>query len=123
MYQFSEEEDLSAKRQSLSEVKGNLKRNVKFWYSIGTPQFILSVIRDGYCLVFDHPPPSVSLKNNKSALRFNDFLDDAVQDFIVSNRILETESPPYIVSSLSVFVQSNSKKWLILDLRQVNKYY
>ena len=120
LYEFSEEEDLSPKRQSLSEVKGNLKRNV--WYSIGTPQFIFSIIRDGYCLVFDHPPPSVSLKNNKSAVRLNDFVDDAVQEFLVSNRSLETESPPYIVSPLSVSVQSNSKKRLILDLRHVNKY-
>ena len=99
--------------KSLSEVKGNLKRNVEFWYSIGTPQFILSVIRDGYCLVFDHPPPSVSLKNNKSAVRLNDFVDDAV---------VETARPPYIVNPLSVSVQSNSRKRLILNLRHVNKY-
>ena len=50
--------------QSLT-VKGNLKKNLGFWRSIGAPNFILTIIEKGYKLQFASPPLAVRLKNSK----------------------------------------------------------
>ena len=39
-----------------------------------------------------------------------------------SGRVVETKVPPWVVNSLSVSVQTNGKKRLLLDLRYVNKF-
>ena len=39
------------------KVKGRLKACVQFWESISAPQFVLSVIREGYKIPFLHTPP------------------------------------------------------------------
>ena len=39
------------------EAKGSLRRHVEFWHSIGAPNFILSVIYEGYRLPFEQVPP------------------------------------------------------------------
>ena len=51
-------------------VKGNLKNNLGFWRSIGAPDFILSIIENGYRLPFISFPLAVKLRNNKSARDF-----------------------------------------------------
>ena len=42
-------------------VKGNLKNNLGFWRSIGAPDFILSIIENGYSLPFISFPSAVKL--------------------------------------------------------------
>ena len=44
------------------------------------------------------------------------------QDLVESGRVVETNVPPRLVNPLSVPVQANEKKRLILDLRYVNKF-
>ena len=39
-----------------------------------------------------------------------------------TERILEVSHPPFVVNPLSVSIQSNGKKRLILDLRHINKH-
>ena len=107
---------------SLGQVKGNLKRNVNFWRSIGASSFILSVVNDGYCLPFETLPPSTVLRNNMSALKHKDFVNSAIEELLNSSRLSEVPSPPYVVNPLSVSIQPSGKKRLILDLRHVNKY-
>ena len=41
---------------------------------------------------------------------------------VESVRVVETDVPPRVVNPLSVSVQANVKKRLILDLRYVNKF-
>ena len=95
---------------------------VAFWIHIGAPKFILSVIANGYCLPFQCTLVCISLNINKSALKFKDFVEKAIEELLLSNRVLEKLNPPYVVNPLSVSVQANGKKRLILDLRHVNKY-
>ena len=40
------------------EVKGRLKEHIDFWQKIGASNFILSVINEGYRLVFKDVPPT-----------------------------------------------------------------
>ena len=61
-----EYEDLTKQSNSLN-VKGKLKRNIAFWHSIEATEFVLSVIKDGYCLPFETIPGSSILRNNRAA--------------------------------------------------------
>jgi len=61
------------------------------------------------------PEPAV-FKNNRSSLSHADFVEDAIRDLVESGRVLQTKVPPRVVNPLSVSVQTNGKKRLILDL-------
>ena len=100
--------------------KGNLRKNVNFWSEIGMSRFILNVIEEGYRLPFRHiPKPKIST-NNKSAHSHKNFVDGAISELLQSGRIVQTTIRPHVVNPLSVSVQANGKKRLILDLRYVN---
>lgn len=58
-------------------------------------------------------PPKACLKNNKS-------VDSAITELISVGSIVECPLPPTVVNPLSVAVQSNGKKRLILDVRYPN---
>ena len=61
-------------------------------------------------------------KNNRSPISHAEFSEEAIQDLVESGRVVETNVPPRVVNPLSVSVQANGKKRLILDLRYVNKF-
>ena len=67
------------------------------------------------------PEPAV-FKNNRSSLLHVEFVEETIQDLVESGRVVETKVPPRVVNPLSVSVQANGKKKLILDLRYVNKF-
>ena len=85
--------------QSLT-VKGNLKKNLGFWRSIGAPNFILTIIGKGYKLPYASLPLAVRLKNNKSARLHANFVDQAVLELVKSGRVCRVDkklllSTPY----------------------------
>ncbi|CAH3135751.1 unnamed protein product, partial [Pocillopora meandrina] len=102
--------------QSLT-VKGNLKKNLGFWRSIGAPNFILTIIEKGYKLPFASLLLAVRLKNNKSARLHANFVDQAVLELVNSGRVCRVDKQPFIVNHSSVSIQPCGKKRLILDLR------
>jgi hypothetical protein len=118
-YECDNEIDVECKL--LPNPKGNLKKHLGFWREIGTSQFILSVIDVGYMLPFVYFPKPANLINNKSAERNKEFVDQAVNELLMSGRIVQTDSAPHVLNPLSVSVQANGKKRLILDLRYVNE--
>ena len=103
-------------------VKGRLKACVQFWESISAPPFVLSVIREGYKIPFLHTPPRAFFPNNKSSHEHSQFVASAITELLLVGSVLECPTPPTVVSPLSVSVQSNGKKRLILDLRYPNTY-
>ena len=89
--------------------------------SFGASHFVLSVIREGYKIPFYYTPTSVFLPNNKSALLCSaDFVLGAITALLKVGSVVQCPCPPVIVNSLSVSIQPNGKKRLILDLRHVN---
>lgn len=90
------------------------------WKSLGAPDFILNIIRDGYKIPFISTPSRHHYRNNASAVKEADFVGEAILELLRGNRIEELFSPPDIINPLSVSVQSSGKKRLILDLRHVN---
>ena len=75
-------------------VKGRLRRHLEFWKRIGAPEYILSVIRDGYRLPFVQFPPRKDIKNNKSASMHSVFVQEAINELITSGRVLEVDQVP-----------------------------
>ncbi|KAK3099945.1 hypothetical protein FSP39_012245 [Pinctada imbricata] len=103
-------------------VKGRLKSHVSFWIQIGSYDNILDVIRNGYKIPFFTTPPPAFLSNNKSSLMHDGFVRDAIRDLLNKGLTVECSIRPHVVNPLTVSVQSNGKKRLILDLRHVNKH-
>ena len=50
-------------------VKAKLFKSIQHWQSLGAPDFILSVIRNGYKIPFISTPPPRLFTNNASALK------------------------------------------------------
>ena len=103
-------------------VKNRLRNHIDFWRKIGTNQFILDTILYGYKIPFYSLPPTSESKNNKSALQNCVFVREAISDLLVKGLIQKCDYVPKVVNPLSVSIQNNGKKRLILDLREVNKY-
>ena len=55
-------------------VKGRLDNSLSFWENIGTSDFILSVIEDGYIIPLLNCPPKICLSNNKSSFGNSTYL-------------------------------------------------
>ena len=102
-------------------VKEKLRENVSFYQSIGAPDFVLNVIRNGYRLPFVNFPDSVVLPNNRSARDHSSFVDEALLELPSSGRVIQVVDAPFVINPLSVSFQPSRKKRLILDLRHVNK--
>ena len=64
-------------------------------------------------------PNPISLRNNKSAEVYRDFVDEALAELITTERVIQLSQPPRVIYPLSVSVQSNDKKRLILDLYDI----
>lgn len=108
---------------SSNKVKGRLKEHIQFWIDINAPPFILDCICEGYKIPFFSNPERVVLKNNRSAQVHAEFVTGAISELLESSRIRKTHKGHLIViSPLSVAVQQNGKKRLILDLRYVNQH-
>ena len=103
-------------------VKGRLRINVNFWESIDASQFVLSVIKEGCKIPFYYTPTPVYLQNNKSSLQNSDFVFSAISELLKVGSVVECPFPPVVINPLSVSIQPNGKKRLILDLRHVIIY-
>ena len=91
-------------------VKGKLRENVSFYQSIGAPDFVLSIIRNGYKLPFVNFPESVILPNNRSARDHSSFVDEALLELLSSGRVIQVADAPFVVNPLSVSVQPSGRR-------------
>ena len=103
-------------------VKDRLKSNIQFWRDIGANSYILDTIENGYVIPFHSTPVSMCCKNNRSALQHKTFALEAISDLEMKGLVARCSEKPFFVSPLTVSVQNNGKKRLILDLCLVNKH-
>ena len=104
-------------------VPGSLKNHLQVWRSIGTSQFILDVIDEGYRIPFYYTPPPSFSRYNKSALDHPSFVDEAISELPLTYRVLKRMLfLAMTVNLLSVSIQSSGKKRFISDLRFINKH-
>ena len=107
---------------ALSQIKGSLRRHVEFWPGISAPRYILAVICEGYRLPFQQTNPGFTSQNNRSGLDLSEFVNEAILELLHSGRVMELNRPPDVVNPLSVSIQPNGKKRLILYLRYINNF-
>lgn len=81
---------------------------------------ILEIIKNGYKVPFYSVSQRCFLKNNNSALLHSEFVEMVILELLENGLIEECVDIPFIVNPLTVSVQSNGEKRLILDLRCVN---
>ena len=99
-----------------------LKSALPYWRDvIKAPPSVLNVIEAGYRIDFVTTPPPCEFKNNKSALRNQEFVTQAVTELLELDVIEEVKSVPYFCSPLSV-AENGKKLRLILDLSILNEY-
>ncbi|XP_068223977.1 uncharacterized protein [Palaemon carinicauda] len=103
-------------------VKGRLRDNLKLWKDIGSSNFIIDIIENGYRLPFYSKPQSAQLDNNLSAKKEPIFVEEAISNLLDRGLVEKCIEPPYIVNPLTVSIQAKGKKRLILDLRIVNQH-
>ena len=99
---------------------GRLNAHIEHWVAIGTDDYILSVIREGYKLPFYQLPKSVILKNNNSARMNPDVVEDAILKLINNGCVSETDVVPKVVNPLTVAFNRSGKARLVLDCRHIN---
>ena len=97
-------------------VKARLKDHIQFWVNIQAPEFILSIISEGYKLPLLHTPPRSFTKINLSAINNSVFVTESILDLLAWDRIPEFfEDSLHVINPLSVSTQSSGKRRLILD--------
>lgn len=75
-------------------VKSRLKKSVNFWLSIGTSDFIVEVIKDGYKIPLRSEHEQIFLKNNVSALQHEHIVDQAISDLVDSGSVVNVQEKP-----------------------------
>ena len=82
---------------------------------------IFNVLKEGYKLPWYTVSKSAHFNNNKYAITHSDFVSEAIQDLLKTNRIIEVNDL-HVINPFAVTVQNSGKKRLVLDLRYVNKH-
>ena len=100
-------------------VKGSLKKHKSFWRSINANDYVMDVIENGYKLPLITNPQPCHLKNNKSALDNEEFVQTAIQELLDSGSVIETIDKPFVINPLTV-AKNKKKCRLVLDLRHIN---
>ena len=102
-------------------VKNRLALHYNYWEeTLCAPNFVLSIIKNGYILPFVTTPPKFYAKNNQSSLRHKDFVESEIENCLRKSYIVETDGIPYCCNPLTV--AEGKKLRLVLDLRHVNPH-
>lgn len=104
-------------------VQGRLKNCVSFWENtLEASDFVLGIIKNGYRLPFIRFPPSVCMRNHRSAFESMDFVTNSIQELIETNCVVESDLCPLVCSPLQVVTNAKGKQRLVIDLRYINQY-
>jgi hypothetical protein len=101
-------------------VKFSLRNHLAWWQKNVHNSYIVDVIQNGYRLPLNGIPKPEWLKNNKSARDNASFVDSEVDKLVKSGVVIELKNQPAVINALTVAINADNKKRLVLDLRQVN---
>ena len=104
-------------------VQGRLRGRYDFWKKeLEASEFVLGIVHSGYRLPFIRFPPSVCMRNNRSALENPLFVATAIRELLVANCVVECDKCPLVCSPLQVVTNAKGKQRLVIDLRYINQY-
>ena len=102
-------------------MKGNLKKHLPFWEkTIRANETVCNILKSGYKLPFLCTPSNAEFKNNSSALKNWEFIEESIKDMLRVGTVKERLTKPKVLNPLSV--STKGKERLILDLRYVNNH-
>ena len=67
-----------------NSVKGSLSKNFSFWKNLGTYDYILDIVKNGYSIPFTKLPPTMKIRNNLSAMKNKSFVQEKVNELLSS---------------------------------------
>jgi len=73
-------------------VKGRLRENIAFRQSIGASNWLLRVIREGYCLLFVDLPDMKFFQNHMSTLCNAEFVSSEISKLVKSGVLVEVNA-------------------------------
>ena len=95
-------------------VKGRLKKNLIFWReTLSANSAMLDIIDNGYKISFFKTPKRASFRNNQSALKNKDFVEESISELLKCGSVIEAEKPLEVINPSSVSINSSGKKRLI----------
>ena len=104
-------------------VKGRLSTDIDFWRDIRASNWLLKVIREGYCLSFVDLPSKRFFHNHDSTLCNMQFVSSEISKLLLSGALIEVSATDLLVCNpLGVATNSSGKRRLIADLRFVNQH-
>ena len=88
--------------------------------AIRANETVCDILKNGYKLSFLYTPSNAEFKNNSSALKISEFVDESIKEMFRAGTIKECLIKPKVLNPLPV--STKGKKRLILDLRYVNNH-
>ena len=106
------------KGNNYPSVKRRLKKNLIFWQeTLSAISTILEIIDNDYKIPFFKTPKCAAFRNNQSALKIKDFVEESISELLKCGSIIEVEKPPEVINPLSVSINASGKKRRILELK------
>ena len=123
MESIYEEGEIRTSQISTLSVQGRLRKNADFWLKeLESSSFVKEIVTEGYRIPFIRLPEPVFYRNHKSSFEHSKFTEEAIQDLVAKNCVVQCMECPIVCSPLSVVVNARGKKRLVLDLRYVNQF-
>ena len=111
-----------AKTTAKLSVKGRLKENIDFWREIGTSNWGLKVIEQGYALPFVELPEPAYFGNHPMNEVEKRFLVQEIKNLVASGCVKECKREDLTVINPLKVAKNKEKMRMILDLRYINKH-
>ena len=106
-----------------TRVKGRLKERLSYWKDeLDASAFVLDVIEHGYVLPLKSEPTPFVDENQASVLANKEFVEESVKELLMAGCVKQAEFVPHVCSPLSVVESKAGKKWLVLNLRHLNRF-
>ena len=70
------------------------------WFSIKAPKFITDIVLCRYKILFVLTPPPLKACNNKSDVKEREFVEEAINELLRHECIVEVNSQPAIINPL-----------------------
>ena len=103
-------------------VYGRLFDHIEKWRAIGSNNFVLDIIENGYSLPFTSIPARRIFQNNPNCQNHNVFIDSAISDLISSGAIVQVNDVSLLQICSPLNVAIGKKLRLIINLRYLNSH-
>ena len=80
-------------------MKGNLKKHLSFWEkTIRANETVCDILKKSYKLPFLYTPSNAEFKNNSSALKNSEFIEESIKEMLRAGTVKEciTKQKSYI---------------------------